>query len=101
MFADKEYAQYLNRRRGIAPVPCPLACALEFMGGRAGSGPVVLQDSTAKIKQAARRKAAAETTSSNTASQAPTQNPSASPLNTSADQVSGTDSAPIGNDPAA
>lgn len=63
MFGDKEYAQYLNRRKGIAPVPCPLACAMEFMGGRAGSGPVQLQDSTAKIKQAARRKSAKNTDS--------------------------------------
>jgi hypothetical protein len=57
MLSDKEYAQYLNRRRGLAPVPCPLACALEFMTGRAGSGPVTLSDNTARIKAAAKRKA--------------------------------------------
>ena len=59
MQLDKDYVNYLMRKQGALKVPCPLACAFEFMESRSNaSGKVSISESAKNIKLRAKEGAA-------------------------------------------
>jgi hypothetical protein len=59
MQLDKDYVNYLMRKQGAVKVPCPLACAFEFMESRSNAnGKVSISESAKNIKLRAKQSAA-------------------------------------------